>query len=205
MNHPMEMNRRVLMQRMLLLVGATAIPAGCSLAGGPGRDFNFSTEQLALVSAIADTIIPKGDSVGALDAKVPENFETLLRNWASDETLEEILAGIERVNAAAKKAKGKDFAALDPAARLEMLKAHEVEALKPAPDKGPKQGGITMMLGPPATDEGYSKMRRLIVKLFYYSEAALTHELEWEHDPMGYKPSVPITPETRPSGGLRPI
>jgi len=202
MTNAMDMNRRVLLQRMLLLVGATTIPAGCSLGNGPGSDFSFSTEQLALVSAIADTIIPKGDSVGALDAKVPENFETLLRNWASEDTLKEILAGLDRVKAAAKKAKGKDFAALDAAGRLEMLKAHEMEALKPAPEKGPKQGGITMMMGPPATDAGYARMRQLIVKLFYYSEPALTQELHYEHDPGGYTPSVPVTPETRPNGGL---
>ncbi len=205
MTDPFDMNRRAMLQRMLLLVGATAIPAGCSLADGPGSDFKFTAKQLALVSAIADTIIPKGDTVGALDAKVPENFELLLRNWASSETLEEIVSGIERVNAAAWKANGKDFAALAAAARLDLLKAHEAEALKPAPEKATKEGGLTMFMGPPATDEGYARARQLIVKLFYYSEAALTQELEYEHDPMGYKPSVPITPETRPSGGLSPI
>jgi len=205
MTDTFDMNRRALLQRMLLLVGATAIPAGCGLADGPGSDFKFSTEQFALVSAIAGTIIPKGDTVGALDVQVPENFELLLRNWASAERLEEILAGLDRVDAASKKANSKDFAALDPAARLETLKAYEVEAMKPDPSKKHSAGGIAMFMGPLHVDEGYAKARELIVRLFYLSEQALTQELTYEHDPMGYTPSVPITPETRPSGGLSPI
>lgn len=200
----MEMNRRALLERMLLLVGASAIPAGCSLAGGPGRDFAFSSEQLAQVTAIADTLIPKGDSVGALDAKVPANLEILLRNWASAERLEEMLASLEKLDGAASQAKGKQFAALDAATRLAVLKAHEVEAMKPDPGKQP-EGGLAMFMGPAHVDEGYAKLRELIVKLFYYSQAALTQELSYEHDPGGYKPSVPITPEIRPGGGMSPI
>jgi len=205
MNAPFEMDRRTLVQRILLLAGAAAIPAGCSdLSGGPGSDFKFEAKQFELLTAIADTIIPKGDTVGALDAEVPKNFEVLMRNWASADRRKEILASMEGVDASAGKAKGKNFAKLDPAARLEVLKAHEVEAMKPDPSKKPA-GGLTMFMGPAHADEGYAKMRELIVKLFYYSEPALTQELTYEHDPNGYKPSIPVTPETRPSGGLSPI
>jgi gluconate 2-dehydrogenase gamma chain len=204
MNDLMEMNRRVLLQRALVLVGVAAIPAGCSLTNGPGRDFSFDTAQLALVTAMADTIIPKGDTVGALDAKVPEKLEQLLRNWASDERLAAILAGLERSDAAANKAKGRDFAALDPAARLEVLKAHDAEAMKEKPREGPAEG-LAILMGPAHADDGYAKTRELIINLFYYSEAALTMELEYEHDPGSWQPSVPITPETRASGGLGPL
>ncbi|MDG2003549.1 MAG: gluconate 2-dehydrogenase subunit 3 family protein [Novosphingobium sp.] len=205
MNDLMEMNRRAMLCGAMLLVGATVIPAGCSLTDGAGRDFSFDAAQLALVTAMADTIVPKGDTVGALDADVPKNLEALLNNWASDERLEEILAGLGRVDEAANKTKSKDFAALDAATRLEVLKAHEVEAMKPAPEKASGEGGVTMMMGPPATDKGYAKIRELIVKLFYYSEPALTQELRYEHDPGEYISSVPVTPETRPGGGLSPI
>jgi len=200
----LNMNRRALLERALLLVGVAAIPAGCSgLTGGPEkRDFKFDAEQLALVSAIADTIVPKGDTVGALDVKVPQSFESLLSYWASDERLEEILTGLKNVDAAAMKAKSKPFAALDPATRLELLNAHDVESLKPDPNKKPKEGILAIMTGPALVDEGYAKMRELMIALFYYSEPALTQELEYEHDPGGWTPSVPITPETRASGGL---
>ncbi|MCB2079540.1 MAG: gluconate 2-dehydrogenase subunit 3 family protein, partial [Novosphingobium sp.] len=140
-----------------------------------------------------------------LDVKVPELFENLMSNWAAPDTRDEIVAGMGRIDEAAKKAKGKPFAALDPAARLEVLKGHEPAALKPNLEKASKGGGIAMMMGPPATDEGYARMRSLIIKLFYLTEPALTQELSYEHDPGGYEPSVPITPESRPEGGLSPI
>ena len=38
MTDQFDMDRRALLQRMLLLVGATAIPAGCSLGNG---SYNF--------------------------------------------------------------------------------------------------------------------------------------------------------------------
>lgn len=206
MNGAYEMNRRGLLQSIAMLAGAAVIPAGCTdFGGGTPSNFKFSAEQFASLSAIADTIIPKGDTVGALDVEVPKLFENLMRNWASEERREEILAGLARVDEAANKANGKLFAALDTAARLEMLKAHDVEAMKPGPEKWSGSGGLSLMMGPPATDEGYAKMRELIIKLFYYSEPALTQELSYEHDPGGYKSSVPVTPETRPGGGLSPI
>lgn len=206
MNGPFEMDRRSLLGQILLLAGVAAIPAGCKLSDNVnGSDFAFDSKQRELLSALADTIIPKGDTVGAIETGVPKSFEALMRNWASAETRDEIVAGLGRVDDAAKKAKGKTFAALDPAARLEVLKAHEPEALKPDLEKASKGGGIAMLMGPPATDAGYSRARSLIIKLFYLTEPALTQELSYEHDPGGYTPSVPITPESRPEGGLSPI
>ncbi len=206
MNAPFEMDRRALLGKILLLAGAASIPAGCSLSDNAnGSNFKFETKQFATVSALADTLVPKGDTVGALDAKVPEKFEELMRNWASAERRTEILAAIKRLDSAAAKSGGRDFAALNPQARIEVVKAYQVEALKPDLEKATGKGGVAMMMGPPATDEGYAKMRELIIKLFYYSEPALTQELSYEHDPNGYDPSVPVTPDMRPSGGLSPI
>lgn len=206
MNAPFEMDRRSLLGQILLLAGVATIPAGCKLSDNVnGSDFKFETDQFAALSAVADTIIPKGDTIGAVEVKVPEKFEELMRNWASAETRDEIVAGLGRVDDVAKKAKGKNFAALDPAARLEVLKAHEPEALKPNLEKASKGGGLAMLMKPPAMDDGYSRMRGLIIKLFYLTEPALTQELSYEHDPGGYKPSVPVTPESRPEGGLSPI
>jgi hypothetical protein len=204
MNAIFDMDRRELLRNILLSVGATAIPAGCTLGNGPGKDFAFSTDQMALVSAIADTVIPKGDTIGALDVKVPANLEILLRSWASADTLKDVLAGLERVDAASNKAKGKGFAALDTAIRLEVLKGHEAEAMKDAPEQ-PPTGSLAMFRGPVKVDAGYARLRGLIVKLFYLSEEALTQELAYEHDPGGYTGSVPLTPESRPEGGLSPI
>jgi hypothetical protein len=55
--------------------------------------------------------------------------------------------------------------------------------------------------GPSVAEPAYAKLKELIVVLYYLTEAALTHELEYEHAPGGWKPSIPVTPQTRASGG----
>ncbi|MDG2001754.1 MAG: gluconate 2-dehydrogenase subunit 3 family protein [Novosphingobium sp.] len=205
MNASFEMDRRGLLGQILLLAGVATIPAGCKLSDNAnGSDFTFKAEQMVTLSAFADTMIPKGDTIGALEVSVPKTFEQLMRNWASAETREAITGALGRLDDAASMSGGKAFAALAPAERIAAIKAYEVEAMKPDPDARPA-GGIEMLMGPVHMDEGYARMRSLVIKLFYLTEPALTQELRYEHDPNGYIASVPVTPETRPAGGLSSI
>jgi hypothetical protein len=55
---------------------------------------------------------------------------------------------------------------------------------------------------PQFANPGYGKLKELIVVAFYCSETALTHDLAYEHAPGEWQPSIPITPATRPWGGL---
>jgi hypothetical protein len=41
----------------------------------------------------------------------------------------------------------------------------------------------------------------LLVSLYYTSEAALTQELPYNHNPGKFVPSMPITDKTRPASG----
>lgn len=203
MNRPFEMDRRALIQRVLLLAGAAVIPAGCrDLSAGPGSDFRFETEQFAALSAIADTIVPKGDTVGALDADVPKQFENLMRDWASGETRQKLIGAIDKIDKLAATKSDSKFAALDSDARLELLRSHDAAALKTVQLSKEEQEARSIVDGPAYADPDYAKLRELIILLFYYSEPALTQELTYEHTPGRWDPSVPITPETRPSGGL---
>lgn len=205
MNAPFETDRRGLLGQILLLAGVAMIPAGCKLSDNANNsNFTFKAEQMATLSAFADTIIPKGDTIGALEISIPKTFEQLMRNWASGETREAITGALGRIDDTASKSNGKAFAALVPAARTAAIKAFEVEAMKPDPN-GNQAGGVAMLMGPAHMDEGYARLRSLVIKLFYLTEPALRQELSYEHDPNGYKASVPVTSETRPAGGLSPI
>lgn len=197
-----DMDRRGLLGRLLLLAGATTIPPGCALADNHnGSDFRFNAGQLASVTALADTMIPRGDSVGALDAKVPEKLEQLLRNWASDGTRDKLLDAIARIEKAARDGKGKDFAALSNEDRIAVLAPIDTAGLKNVPPP-PGVKATPPFTGPFFADEGYAKLRKMIVFLFYYSQEALTKELPYTHNPGRWDPSVPVTPETRNEGGL---
>lgn len=202
--HAHGMDRRALLQRILLLAGTTAIPIGCTAPAESGTaNFRFETAQFAALSAIADTLIPKGKTVGALDVGVPEKFEALMREWASHKWRDEIVSAIEVVDSLANKHEGRDFGALDAATRLALLTPMDAAALKKVERReADGEVGLELMMAPAYADPGYAKMRELIILLFYYSEPALMQELTYVHSPGRWDPSVPITPETRQTGGM---
>jgi hypothetical protein len=192
------MDRRVLLQRAALLIGAAALPTG-PLLGAVGSEAKavLSAPQVALLSAVADTIVPVTDTPGALAAKVPELVEAMLRDWAAPASRAAIVGALDRIEVAATTKAGKSFAALPADERLALLKAHESASLKPVP--GGKPDSLSPL--PAVADPGYAKLKELIVVLYYQSETALTTELVYEHAPGKWQPSIPVTPETRQTGG----
>ena len=129
------MNRREVLR---LLGGAAAIPVLSSLspasrlafgrslharlAGEPLRSLN--REDNALVTRIADLIIPETDTPGAVGVKVPAFIDLLLTQWYAPADRERLLAGLEAIDARSRAAHGARFVELtarDQAALLESL------------------------------------------------------------------------------------
>ena len=110
------------------------------------------------MTALADTIVPKSDSVGALDAEVPAKLDALVGIWATPEHKAEIIAAIDRVDVEARAKHGKGFAALSPAERTAFLTPYDAAALKvppaaPAPAVSSSQstvavGGVATKVDP---------------------------------------------------------
>jgi hypothetical protein len=198
------MDRRGLLERVLVLTGATAAMAfsPAALAKAAAGKPSLNPQSFALLSAIADTIIPRTETPGAVDARVPAKFDALLVNWASPERRVDLIGAMNAIDSASKEKVGKPFAELTPDKRKEFLVAYDVAALKPVPRKDKLVGMQAMMAPPSVADPAYAKLRELIILLYYYSEEALTTELVYEHVPGGWTPSVKVTPETRATGGL---
>lgn len=201
-----EIGRRGLIQSVLLLAGVAASPhaAARALFAGPK---SLPAETFALLTAVADTMIPATDTPGALGARVPAMFDKLLANWASPTRRAELLAALQAIDA-----KAGGFVALSPARRFEVLDAHD--RASPAPpvaiqledekDKGAAGSpGYTKEAQGPAQDPtpDYAKLKELIVTLYYLSEIGSTVELRYEHNPGAWEPSIPVTAETRNYGG----
>lgn len=200
----LAMNRRVLLERTLMLVGAAAVEgfsvtALAKAAAGPRR--YLDAPAFAQLSAIADTIVPRTDTAGALDAGVPANFDALLTNWASATRRYELSHALASIDKAARDAEGTGFVELSPERRKAVLIAYEVEALKVVPRRGGGTSIAALMGGPAFADPGYGKLKDLVVTLYYLSEPALTQELSYVHAPGEWKPSIPVTPDTRPAAG----
>jgi len=115
------MNRREAIQRVALLMGgAISAPAMLGVLKGyakePSADWKpsvFDKDELAVVSRIADIIVPRTDTPGALDVGVPAFIDTMLNEVYSKESRDRYLKELHDFDAAAKKAHGKSFLKLD--------------------------------------------------------------------------------------------
>jgi gluconate 2-dehydrogenase gamma chain len=176
------LQRRQLLQRAMLLAGLAVLPAELGAAvtrAGPSAALANGTRRL--LAAVADAIIPRTDTPGAVDAGVPALFEEMLRGWASAGTRAKLLGALGGIDAASRVSAGKAFAALDVAKRHAVLT--RVDAAGDA--------------GLP----GYSQLKDLITALYYLSEPGSTVELRYELTPGRWDPSLPVTADTRAEGG----
>lgn len=194
----LAMDRRALMQRAMVLLGASALP-GCKALGGSAAWKELSAEHFKLLTAFADTLIPQTDTPGAVAAGVPKVLTQMYHDWASDQTRTDLSGALDRIEAAARKAKGKGFTELAPAERQTFLAEHDKAALVdvPPPADAPKGNPFIPLVS--VVDNGYAKLKELTAVTYYSTQAALTTELEYEHVPGGWTASVKVTPKTKPA------
>ncbi|HEY0685896.1 MAG TPA: gluconate 2-dehydrogenase subunit 3 family protein [Steroidobacter sp.] len=169
-------DRRELLRRAILLVGGTAIAAPVELFADSGAKARFfGPAEYSLLEVVADIIMPRTDTPGAIDAGVPLAFDALMKNWASRERQEQFRALLKEIDQAARE-QGNGLLALEDTRRAEVLVAF---------DKS-KNG-----------DRVYRKFKELVLTLYYHSEVGATQELRYEHVPGRWEASVKMTPETR--------
>jgi Gluconate 2-dehydrogenase subunit 3 len=129
------------------------------------------------VTALADTLIPRTDTPGALQAGVPATFSQLIRDWAKPQNAADFMASLAALDQAAKTETGKAFALLPRKQRTAFLTRYDAAHLR--------------------SDKGYTKLKLLLMTLFYMSEPGATQDLRYEHVPGAWQASIPLTPKTR--------
>ncbi|MEY4270009.1 MAG: hypothetical protein RLZZ58_1225 [Pseudomonadota bacterium] len=200
------MNRRALLHRALLLIGASAMPLSPAALAATGKGKRLlSGAQYKVLTALADTIVPVTDTPGALAAGVPKLADGILRDWASAASRTAMIGALGRVDAAAKSARKKGFAALSAADRAAVLAPFDKAALVrvPPPPGAPKGSPFSPVAS--VADDGYLKLKVMIVALYYSSEIACTQELIYEHAPGEWQPSIKVTEATRPWASTGPF
>ncbi len=202
MSHPYELERREMLRHILLLAGASAtanLSVGALAAAAKGSERYLDAPAYSTLSAVADTLVPVTDTPGALAADVPASLDAMLANWASPETQEMIVGALGRIDVAAETTTGKRFDALPASERLAFLVEHEKAALEaaPPPKDAPKRGN-PFMARAYVVDNGYQRLKELVVTLYYVSEIGMTQELVYEHVPGKWVPSLEMTPGMRP-------
>ena len=170
------LDRRELLRRAILLVGGTAAATPFELFADSAPPARFFGATLySLLEAVADVIIPRTDTPGAIDAGVPVAFDALVKNWASRERQKQFRALLEEIDQAVPEQAG-GLLALEPTRRAEIVAAFDQSK---------------------AGDKVYRKFKELVLTLYYLSEVGATQELRYEHVPGRWEAAVKMTPDTR--------
>ena len=152
---------------------------------GPGRV--LTDEQLRTVAAIVERIIPRTDTPGAADARVPEFIDLMLADWYGDVERTRFLDGLVQIDGRSRSRHGGPFLQLtEPQQSALLLEADaEVQALRAA--------------GAPTGGHFFQQLKWLTVHGYYTSEPGVRQELLWTVS-TSYDPCRAYVPRT--IGGL---
>ena len=118
------MNRRDALQHIALLLGGTVVGGQAFLLGcksETAKEQGFTADDIAYLNEIADTILPTTGTPGAKAANVGQ-FITVMVNDCYDENDQKTFTdGMEKINELSKKDYSKNFMAITPENRLQLL------------------------------------------------------------------------------------
>ncbi len=184
--------REILRRAALLLGGAVSAPAalailqGCSARESAPGTAAFvpkvlSADHYALVSEIAEIMIPKTDTSGAKDAGVPAFIDEVLGAVYDQEARRRFSAGATEFLVEAEKQGGKPFLGQEPEARAAFVK----QSLERALEADAPKPFILMT-------------RELTLLGFYTSEPGITENMEYEAVPGAFHGCVPVSQMKKP-------
>lgn len=182
------MDRRELLHRASMMLGgfisasaASGILAGCVAMPEPveGANSGFLTpEEMATVTAMADQILPKTDTPGALDVGVPAFIDRMLAGYYTDKERGIIRSGLVAVSTDAAEFRGKSFAALTSEEQVTLLKAYDQEAYSPR--------------AATADPHYFRLIKELTLLGFCTSKVGATTLMRYEQTPGPFKGDVPV-------------
>lgn len=167
-------SRRAVLQGFAALMTASLVQAGCAPKSSDGLFFHGGEAEF--LNALADTLIPEVDSPGAIKAGVPATFDAMMTGWASPEHRKEIRETLRSMAGDLKRRGDGDFVKAEPAARLKALEALDTDAF------GARRDDY----------EGWREIKKLLVRIYYFSEPGATQELQYDANPGGWWPDLPL-------------
>ena len=186
------MNRREALKRVAWLMGGTvstsailALRSSYSATRPSGSQASFlSPPQADIVSAVAEIIIPRTDTPGAIDAGVPGFIDLLLRDVYTEEDRGRYLTGLTAFDSAAQVEYSRKFVALEAPRQVALVqKFHDaavVEERQHHRSREPLQRPFILMT------------KELTLLGFFTSKAGATQILQYQAVPGSYHACVPL-------------
>jgi gluconate 2-dehydrogenase gamma chain len=188
----MNMNRREALKRVAWLMGGTvsasailAIQKGYSATTSAGsKPSILSAPQMDIVSTMAEIMIPRTDTPGAVDVGVPGFIDLMLKDVYTQKDRDRYLAGLAEFDAAAQSEHREKFVALESAQQVALVrKFHDaavVEERRLYRAHARLQRPFILMT------------KELTLLGFFTSQAGATQVLQYVAVPGSYHACVPV-------------
>jgi hypothetical protein len=176
------MNRREALNMVALLmggavVGGTAFLEGCKTADKKSiAALPMTKEQIAFLDEVAETIIPTTNTPGAKAAKVGEFMNTMVTDCYDENDQKVFLDGLAKIDEASQAAFKKDFMAITPEQRKELLSKTDKEAIDYVKNKKKED-----------PNHYFSMMKQLTLLGYFSSEVGATQALRYVPVPGKYE------------------
>jgi hypothetical protein len=125
-----KISRRQMVQRMAMAIGGTLV-APTVLLESCSFDPDTSTagpERIAMLDAIAETIIPRTSTAGARDARIGAFIDVMIRDCYYPDMQKKLNDGIQEIAVEGKKAIGQAFPEASQMEREEFLTGYDEAA-----------------------------------------------------------------------------
>lgn len=191
------MNRREVLQRTAAVLGyavtgpaLAGIMSGCKPTPELTYQPDFFTEAEALrVSLMAEILLPRTDTPGALDAGVPGFIDDLLRHTYSPSDQEAFRKGLTEFNEESRKAYGDDFENAKPENQEALIKN-----LHDAAMSGRTSDNTSGWWGSGQAEKPFIiKLKELTLIGFFLSEPGATQVLQYNQVPGPFQGCVPLS------------
>lgn len=166
----------------LSLIPGEARAAWARVASGMRPRSGFTDAQLAVLRAVADSIIPRTDSPGATDVGVERFVEVIVAENYRDEERASFLAGLDRIDATTMSERGRSFAQLDQPARDAVLDAIEAGPRSEEPNRT------------------YWRLKGLVIHGYFTSELVMKDVLKTSVMPGAFNGNAPVELSRRQRG-----
>jgi hypothetical protein len=157
------------------LSGATRLTIAEAVDRGHQPLTALSAAQAAIVTTLADLILPRTDTPSATDVGVPQFIDHLLANWYSPAEKAELLQGIGAIDQLARDRFGSGLVALKPADQTALLT--ELDGKTGAAGSAPS---------------GFGKIKSLTVYGYFTSKRIQTEVLKTAIIPGRFDGCIPI-------------
>ncbi len=185
------MQRRDFLQITVMLGGITAsglVRALTQTAAAPlVAPRLLSDAQRVQISVLAELVIPRTETPGAIDAGVPAFIEQILTGWYTDTEHRIFMQGLDTLEREAQQRFGQSYSTCSEAQQTLLLAEQEVHARDQQRLHPPPQASAA---DKPVIDEQapfFSKLKELVVVGYYTSERAALTEMVYLPVPNGYR------------------